>query len=287
MTRREILAAGALTLVRPTLPSPRIYPWGRYYELPGSSGPRIAVLGEPPANPRPTLMLFRSAAQSVEGLGLALASTALAQLMLAEGWTICGVDLPCESGCDRWPGEPPQIPGIAHRLANGRSLWSGASGQSGVRQRASNGLDMLASAGYVDLARVFAAGLSRGFPFAAGCAEYDQRIRGLVGLHPVTEWLALEEFTGHPLPELCAAEDVRLMAPALAHLPLWGSVNISDSRVNSLAAVRAVMAFAESGTPVEEPDPRVTLRIPSVAGHASPDYVYAEARDWLLAREPG
>lgn len=288
MKRREVLAAaaGCALLGKAASAEPTVFSWGRYYPLPGGSNPRIFVLGEPPPAPRPTILFFRTAQQSKYRLGETLAVTPFAQLMAAEEWTECAVDLPCWSGCDRFPDEPLQNEGMAHRLANGRSLWVPAPGQVGVRERAYSGLELLASEGYVDLERVWTAGLSIGGPFALNYAAYDSRVRGVALFHPVTEFLALYEFAGHPNPEVVATYDVRLLGPQLLGRSLFARINVADLRVNTDAAVRAVREWVAAANPTETWVPDIDFASYPVAGHPEPARVYAEARDWLLAREP-
>jgi hypothetical protein len=228
--------------------------------------------------------MFRSAQQSIYGLGVSLAATTFAQLMRDAGWTVCAVDLPCWSGCDRWADEPRQNEGMAHRLANGRSLWQPPGLQIGVRERALAGVNLLAAEGYVDLDNLWTAGHSIGGPFALNQTAFDARIRGAVLFHPVTEFLALYEFAAHPLPGAVAAEDVRHLAPQLVGRSLFVTINTADLRVNTDAAVTAVRTFVAANAPTETWVPDITLKLPTQPGHPSPASAYTEARDWLLAR---
>lgn len=288
MTRRETLLAGAGAVMTAYSASAgyQLYEWGRIYDLPGSGGPRIAVLGEPPPEPRPTLLInYAAATGSLQPYYEVIASTKFSAMMREAGWTVCAVDAPCHSGCDRWPLEPKNLDGWAHRYANGRNLWTPPTGQVGYKQRASAGLDRLIEAGYVDPLNIWAAGFSRGGLLAAHYAAFDARVRGLALFHPVTSLPLLSPwFDGHPAPEAAVVEDVALLAPQLVGKPVYLTVNTWDATVNTDAAAVFTRSLVEAGLPTNEYVPDVTLRVQTVPGHTSPNSVYEEARAWLLER---
>lgn len=288
MHRRGFLAGAALAAAaaRPAAASshPVAVTGGWSYPLPGSDHPRIVVLGDPPAQPRPTvLILAGNALTSMVPLDSPVNSRRFASLL--PDWTRCCVDVPCHFGGDHWPNEPTGLDGWVHRYANGRTLWVPAPGQAGFLQRCSAGMDRLIAAGYVDPQRIFVAGFSRGGLCAAHFAAVDARVRGLLCFQPVTQLNELSPwFDGHPAPEAAAVEDAALLAPALAGKSAFVTVNTWDLTINTDAAVGFARALTAAGAPTATWVPDVTLRVQTVAGHPSPAAALEEGRDWLLAR---
>ncbi len=293
MTRRTLLTAGAgLAIARAacaTTVPPTIYPWGRMYTLEGGSNPTIAVLGEPPATPRPTLIIhYANMQQSLTPYNEDVASTKLAALMQTQGWTVCGCSAPGHTGSDRWPDEIPieaGLPRWAWRYANGHTLWVPYGAQVPYKLRVLNGLARLQADGYVDPNNLWCAGFSRGGLLAAHYAAFDSRVRGACYFHPVTKLNLLSPwFDNHPNPEACAVEDAELLAPQLAGRPAYLTVNSWDTTVNTDAAIGFARALTAASGPTSSYVPDVTLKVQNVAGHTSPNSVYEEAEAWLTAR---
>lgn len=295
MNRREILLAAAATGLLAKASSAALCPYpyspptysdsGWIYPLPGSGGPKVAGLGDPPSTPRPTLMfLYHHTPLSIDhALG-----HSLAVLLAARGWSAICVDVPGWSGCDRCPDEPKYLPGLRHRIENGRPLFSAGPNQLPFLERATAGLDRMIEAGYVDPARVAVCGFDIGALMAAHWMAVEPRVKAGAFVAPVLELLTQADFTGCTDPVAATSYDVRHLG-ALAGRPRFLICNESDTRTPPETCWNTHQAFkaAEPSTAEFAPDLQLCLvpgPTPPADHHKVPDCHLPHLCDWLEAR---
>lgn len=286
MTRRELLVTGALAAGAAAAGfDPVIYSWGRVYPLSGGSNPGIAVMGEPPVAPRPTLLVwYAQKSGSLTPYNTNVASSVFAAAAVAAGFTVCAVDAPSHSGCDKFPNEPTDLNGWAWRYQNGLSIQQAYGTQKNFKQRASAGLDRLIAEGYVDATRIATVGFSRGGLLAGHYAAFDPRIRALALQHPVSRLRLLNPwFAGLPEAALAAAdaEDLRLLTGSLAAVPCDARGPGWDTVVNTDAWWEFARLLTAAQGASETYYPPVNAKAVPVAGHTTPYSEHAEVIAWL------
>src|SRR5262249_33706720 len=105
-------------------------------------------------------------------------------------------------------------------------------------------LDYLIEQGYTDPKRVAACGVSRGGFLAYHFASVESRVRAAAGISPLTDMMALREFTGSAhAPGIEKLSTIHL-APKLTNTAIWLSIGNNDTRVDTdlaIAFTRAVV----------------------------------------------
>lgn len=196
------------------------------------------------------------------------------QLLYARGWNVVSLDLPCH-GADQRQGEPAEIPGWAARIAQGEDIVAP------FQQRACAVLDHLVAAGIADPARIAAAGTSRGGYMAFQAAATCPRLRAVAAFAPLTDLLALREFTGQEANPLVQRLALVNAAAALADRAAWITIGNDDDRVGTDKAVAFARALVAAGR-ARHPLSDVSLHVLPAAGHASFPSDHEHAAAWLL-----
>ena len=236
-----------------------------------ASGVAFAMLPPQDGAPAPTLLL----------LALAGAETLttepycrVGRLLHARGWNVVSLDLPCH-GADRRVGEPEELAGWATRTAAGEDFVAA------FRKRAGEVLAHGVAAGMSDPRRIVAAGTSRGGYMAFQAAAGDPMIRAVAAFAPVTDLLALREFSGqeqNPLVRRLALANER---ESLADRAAWITIGNADARVGTDKAVafaRALAATSQARALACD----VTLRVLPAPGHCSDPEWHEAAAEWVL-----
>jgi dienelactone hydrolase len=287
MTRRawlfSVLALpgvlGAMTAVaddEPPLPPIRI--------LKTATGVPLAILGDKPPAPAPTLFVFASemhATLTNEDGGK------LGHLLSRKGFLCVSLDLPCH-GADVRSGETPSdLRGWRTRLEQGENFVSE------FTKKVSAVLDYLIAEKYTDPNSVGVAGTSRGGFLALHCAAAEPRVKYVVGFAPVTHLPALSEFAGAETNEQVLALSVRRFAGKLVGRPIWMVIGNSDVRVGTEHCIALLQELVKQSAATVTPVP-VELHLVGTINHrlhASPaprwkqTYApHAEAAAWYLAQ---
>lgn len=234
---------------------------------------RSLLLGRREGPPQPLLFIFMGSIDTAMAEPL---YTEVGQILAAEGVLSVVLDAPAHGG-DAVPGEPSELSGWAHRVAEGKPFLAP------FLERASAALDHFVATGMADPTRVAACGTSRGGFLAFQFAAHDPRIRCVGGIAPVTDLAALREFSGWNPPPPTAELALATLAPRLAGRPVWICIGNDDARVSTPRAI----AFAEAVVAANRalptpPDPiPVDLLVQSTPGHRSSAADHRRLSVWL------
>jgi len=237
------------------------------------------MLGGKPAAPAATLFLFATdcvAALQDPSFNL------VAKLVQEEGGFVCvSLDLPAH-GEDARPGQPYALKGWHARAVQGEDFVSP------FAARATALLDHLIKEGYTDPHRVAVAGISRGGFLAFQVAARDPRFGAIVGFSPVTDLLALTEFTGAEHYPVVAALAGLQIVDRLAGRPIWIMIGSNDSRVGTSQCIAFARVLTAAGQTPDRVAP-VELHVMPSPGHRTPTNAPKLAAAWLreqMARRP-
>ncbi|MBI1917709.1 MAG: prolyl oligopeptidase family serine peptidase [Planctomycetes bacterium] len=235
------------------------------------SGVRFALQGAKGKSPAPTLFVFATGAE--ESLRNADFNK-VGRLLGRQGYLCVSLDIPCH-GEDQNAKET-GLGGWRVRLEKGDMLVPG------FVAKASAVLDHLIKEGYTDPRRVAACGTSRGGFIALHFAAAEPRVRCVAAFAPVTNLLALREFTGMEKHKATRALALTHSAGKLAGRHVWVCIGNRDERVNTddvIALTRRVVAASsasDKAVPVE-------LHVMPTVGHRIHDTAHEEAAAWVLA----
>jgi len=239
-----------------------------------ASGVRYGLVGSSQGKPAPTLFVFQGDLDTVRQQPLYIE---VARILARQGFLGVVLDAPAH-GEDRRPNEPTELAAWRTRVDRGEDLLDGFL----ARSRAV--LDHLILSGQSDPTRLAAVGTSRGGFLAFHFAAAEPRIRCVGGIAPVTDLLALREFSG--VARLKETQDLALvhLAKRLANRPVWLSIGNRDERVSTEAAIMFSRALVAAAAP-EAPAP-VTLLVHAGAGHRSSPEDHERLAAWLLTQPP-
>ena len=145
-------------------------------------------------------------------------------------------------------------------------------------------LDYLIEQGYTDPQRVAACGVSRGAFLAFHFAATDVRVQSAAGISPLTDLMALREFTGTTKPDAARKLSIVNLAPALAGRAIWLSIGNNDSRVDTDLAISFTRACVRAtGERTKQHDPRVPVEliVAPAGGHRKIDQAHELLVAWL------
>jgi dienelactone hydrolase len=194
-------------------------------------------------------------------------------LLHAQGWNVASLDLPCH-GADQRAGELPELQGWAERTRAGENFVVP------FQQRVYDVVDHLVHNGTADPARIAAAGTSRGGYLAFQAAASSPRIRAVAAFAPVTDPLALSEFSGQQDNPLAQSLTLVNTAASLAARAVWITIGNTDDRVDT----DRVIAFARALTRANQEQQvasNVTLHLLPSPGHCSFPEWHDEAAIWF------
>jgi len=245
------------------------------HEFRTPDGVRYAVWGEKPASPAPTLFIFGQSLEEMRSHGF---FTEIGRILAPRGFIYVTLDPPGH-GEDAREGEPGQLSSWNYRVNAGEPLFET------FTARASAVLDHLVGEGYTDASRVAACGNSRGGFLALRFAAAEPRIRAALGFSPVTDLLALSEFSKSTNREAAQAMSAEALVPKLAGRPVYVTIGNRDARVGTGAAIafatKLVAASLEGQSDPKAVVP-VTLVVGPSPGHGTPRGAHAAGAAWLL-----
>jgi dienelactone hydrolase len=240
---------------------------------------RFGLLGEKKAKPAPTLFVFATALEGMQGDSY---YTAIVRLLAPHGFLGVALDPPCH-GADAKKDEPGELNGWRARLEKGNDLVGT------FTARASAVLDYLIKEGYTDTERVAVCGTSRGGFLAYHFAAADRRVKAAAGFSPVTNLLALREFAGLEKHEPTQKLSVVRHADRLAGRAVWVSIGNNDERVSTddaIAFARRVVAASAASMKGEKRAIPVELVVGPSVGHSAIAQENELAAAWLLRQVP-
>ena len=243
---------------------------GNLTKLVTAAGAAFVMLPAQTGAPAPTLLLFAMAGADT----LATAPYArVGQLLHAQGWNVVSLDLPCH-GADRRAGEPAELQGWASRTAAGEDFVAS------FRARVKDVVEHLIATGMADPARLAAAGTSRGGFLAFHAAAGVPLIRAVAAFAPVTDLLALNEFSGQEHNPLARRLALVNEAATLADRAAWIAIGNADTRVDTDKAIGFARALVREAR-AHGWSPRVTLHVLPQPGHTSAAEWHDVAAGWL------
>jgi predicted esterase len=189
------------------------------------------------------------------------------RLLHAQGWNVVSLDLPCH-GADIRENEPAELNGWAARIGSDEDITAE------FQLRVNDVVDHLIGAGIANQNRFAAAGTSRGGYMAFQAAIGNPNIRAIAAFSPVTDLLALGEFTGQEDNPLVLNLALEKSANTLADRAAWIYIGDADERVSTGKAVAFAQALETSGC-------ETVLRVVQTPGHASFPEWHTDAAAWL------
>ena len=237
-------------------------------------GVRFGTWGEKPAEPAPTLFIFKSTVEEALGDAYARAcGTPLAQ----EGYLCVSLDLPCH-GEEHRADEPHGLSGWCHRAVGGTDFMAP------MIARAGRVLDHLIAEGYTQPGNVATCGQSRGGYVAGHVTAADPRIRCAALFAPVTDLTVLSEFDGVGENPLVQSLSLFNRAHELAERAVWLLIGDRDARVGTDQTIRLARRISAAAA-ARQKESRVELHvIPEPRGHAIPEGSDARAAAWIAAQ---
>lgn len=234
-------------------------------------GLRYGIWPERPGRPAPTLFIF---AGSIEDTLNNEYFRQCGNQLAKQGYLCVTVELPCH-GQEVRIAEPAGIDGWRHRIENGENVVAEATG------RFSKVLDDLIENKLTDPEKVAACGTSRGGFMAVHFAAADPRIKAAAAFAPVTDLMALREFTSIKDRNLVDQLSLKQQADKLAGRAIWLIIGDRDDRVStdeSIAFCRAVTAASLN----QQKPALVDLHVvPEPQGHTTPKGAAETAAAWI------
>ena len=189
-----------------------------------------------------------------------------------KGWNVVSLDIPCH-GADQRPGEPKELTGWAARTRQNEDIVAP------FQRRVNDVIDHLVHTHNADPQHIAVAGTSRGGFMAFHAAAGNPRIRAVAAIAPVTDLLALREFTGQENNPLVQRLALVHAVPVLADRAAWIIIGNADERVDTAKVAAFALALAATG-----PERDVTLLVLPVPGHVSLPKWHDDAPDWFQER---
>jgi alpha-beta hydrolase superfamily lysophospholipase len=189
------------------------------------------------------------------------------------GWNVVSLDLPCH-GKDQRNGEPAELDGWAYRLGSGEDIVKE------FRSRVNDVVDHLVSSGIADAGQLSVAGTSRGGFMAFHAAAGNLHFRSIIAFAPVTDLLALTEFSSHTTNSLTKSLALANVADRFVDRASWIIIGDTDARVGTDRAIAFADAIAEHCTS-RSMTPDVTLHVERTPGHHSLPEWHDLATAWL------
>jgi CubicO group peptidase (beta-lactamase class C family)/dienelactone hydrolase len=234
------------------------------------SGVRFGAMGPKPTAPAPTLFVF---ANDINGTLQSDDYNKAGKLLIPQGFICVALDLPCH-GKNIRAEEPQGLDGWATRLRKGEDPISP------FTKDASAVLDHLIAAGLADPARVAVCGTSRGGFAALHFAAAEPRVRCAAAFAPVTDLLALREFTGQEKQQLTNDLALRHLSLKLAGRPIWMCIGNNDERVDTDRAISFSRDVVKSSV-AQKKKSLIELHVMTSEGHTIHPTAHEEAAAWM------
>lgn len=239
------------------------------------AGTHYGIHAEKPAKPAPTLFIIGGSIHSIMA-DKSRYSTVSGDALSKHGWIYVVLDPACE-GFALKPGDPSSLGGWAVHCKRGPDFVKP------YVERCRDVLDHLIAEGFTDPQRVAVQGISRGGFCALHFAAAEPRIKAVVGIAPVTNPLALQEFEG-VTPAQVAHISLDQHLDKLAGRAVWISIGNTDERVSTddcIGFTRRLVAATRKLRPELTLVP-VHLTVSTSLGHRAPDDAYPAAAAYLL-----
>lgn len=252
------------------------------HDLTTPDGTRFAILGDKPAAPAPTLLVFGG---DQKGTLLGEDVNRIGRLLAPHGFLSVSLDIPCH-GADARPGEQGGLTGWRDRIVKGEHIFDE------FAKRVSQTLDYLIAEKYTDPERIVISGTSRGGFCAFHAAAADERIRYVLAFAPVTHLPVLTEFEGaREHSDVLALSPIHF-ADKLANRTMWMVIGNDDERVGTDDCIALTQAILKHAKRSPNPIP-VELHVLATIDHRlhamrKPEYKqwtspHDDAAAWLLA----
>lgn len=235
------------------------------------SGIAYAMFPPQDGGPAPTLLVFALAGKET------LATEPYCRtgrLLHTQGWNVVSLDVPGH-GADQRAGEPGGLGGWAARVTAGEDFVAA------FQERVNDVVEHLVAMGVADPARVAAAGTSRGGFMAFHAAAGNAKVRAVAAFAPVTDLLALSEFSAQEQNPLVRRLALANHTEMLADRATWITIGNADNRVatnKAVALARALAAASQTHSLACD----ITLRVVPTPGHSSLPEWHDEAAAWFL-----
>jgi dienelactone hydrolase len=240
---------------------------------------RFGVIGGRQGAAAPTLLVV---AMSMEEMQREPVFTGVARLLAKKGWMSVVIEPPCH-GDDRRQEEPEGLAGWRHRLEHGGDVVQA------FHAKARAVLAHVIAQGRADPSRLAICGTSRGGFLAFHFAAVEPRIKAVAGISPLTDLLALREFSGTAPDSAAAKLALTQIAPQLIGRPVWLSIGNNDLRVDTDRAIAFSRAIVHaSARQNKRPDATIPVELvvaPS-AGHRKIDQAHEMLAAWLATKLP-
>ena len=238
-----------------------------------AGGVRFGLLGSKGETPAPTLFILAGSLEDALGND---DYAKVGRLLLKKGFVCVSVDIPCH-GKDHKGTKPAGLTGWRSRLENGDDLLLP------FTKNVSAVLDHLIKEGITDARRVAICGTSRGGFMAVHAAAAEPRIRCVAAFAPVTDLLALREFTGMEKNAPTRDLDLRKHADKLAGRSLWLCIGNNDQRVGTDQAIAFTRKMVAASQAKKKPAD-VQLHVMDTVGHRIHASAHEEAAAWFAVR---
>jgi dienelactone hydrolase len=242
-------------------------------------GTHYAMHTEKPAKPAPTLFIIGGSIDSIV-MNKSRYYTLAGDTLTKSGWIYVVLDPACE-GYQIKPGDPSSLGGWAVHCKQGTDFMKP------YVEHCRDVLDHLIAAGFTDPQRIAVQGISRGGFCALHFAAAEPRINAVIGIAPVTNPLALQEFVGVTAAQV-AHVSLDQHLDKLAGRAVWMSIGNTDERVSTddcISFARRLVATTRKLRPELTLVP-VHLTVGTSLGHRAPDDAYPAAAAFLLGLMP-
>jgi dienelactone hydrolase len=242
-------------------------------------GTHFGIHSEKPVKPAPTLFIIGGSINSIVS-NKSRFYTAAGDALSTHGWIYVVLDPACE-GFALKQGDPSSLGGWAVHCKRGTDFMKL------YVESCRDVLEYLIAEGFTDPQRVAVQGISRGGFCALHFAAAEPRIKAVVGISPVTDPLALQEFAG-VTPAQVAHISLDQHLETLAGRAVWISIGNTDERVSTddcIGFTRRLIATTRKLRPELTLIP-VHLTVSTSLGHRAPDDAYPAAAAYLLRQVP-
>jgi dienelactone hydrolase len=234
------------------------------------SGVEFGIVGEYSKNlPKPVLFILANTID--ETLGSDYFRQCGTRLVKENDWLCVSLDLPYHGKM------------IEKDIPDGLTGWAAAVkiGRGFVdknNERMREILNYLIEKGYTDADRVAVCGTSRGGYLAFQFAAFEPRVKAVVAFAPVTDLLALKEFSGMTISDIPSSFNLYSKVDLLAQKAVWIVIGDRDIRVGTDKAIQFARKISRYSV-----NSNVELNVMVESkGHTTPKGSVNRAVSWIL-----